>query len=132
MASTMLITQKMGFDLNIQAHLSVCQDTGRLFYYDRAFQKRYELTDLQVPQEHRHFLSMSGRHLVLYVEDLASRDYSSTHVSHFLEYFPAWEEIQDEELFQKYGWTEEDHNAFHAALEWLSRQDIMYHVTLSY
>ena len=119
----------MGFDLSISCSLSLCHQTGMMFFYKSDFTKEYVIPNIIVPEQFRRFLKQRGHHLGLYTSRVT--DGYSTSVDNFLDKFPDWAEILEDEDYDD-RWTEEDHNLFKEALEWLMKQPVGFMVEWSF
>jgi hypothetical protein len=111
----------MGFDLYISCSISICHETGKLFFYRNDFTKDYTIPAIVVPEEYRRFIKQRGYHLQLYTSRVT--DELSTSVENFLDKFPDWPEILEDEDYQDF-WKESDHNLFKETLAWLAKQEI--------
>ncbi len=122
----------MGFDLFISASFPLCWETGLMFEYNDDLTKTYNINNVRVPQHLRRFVKQRGRHLALYTSRLT--DEYSTDADNFLEKFPEWSEILEDDEYEDYKdfWTEEDHNLFKETLAWLVGQKINAIVSWSY
>ena len=114
----------MGFDLYISCSIRVCHETGRLFFYRNDLTKDYTIPAVVVPEPFRRFLKQRGYHLRLYTSRVT--DELSTSVENFLDKFPDWSEILEDEDYENYEdvWEESDHNLFKETLAWLAKQEI--------
>jgi hypothetical protein len=111
----------MGFDLYISCSIRVCHETGKLFFYRNDLTKDYTIPTIVVPEEYRRFIKQRGYHLRLYTSRVT--DELSTSVENFLDKFPDWPEILEDEDYQDF-WKESDHNLFKETLAWLAKQEI--------
>ncbi len=125
----------MGFDFSIQVRvLTVCQETGKAFVFQTTkdgFCKRY-IQDVIVPEEHRPYTFLCGRLYHLYTREVSNADSHSCDIKELLDVFPSWEDLEDENLVIEWKWTQEDHNAFRAALDWFSQQKDVFYARWSY
>ena len=119
----------MGFDLSISCCLSLCHQTGTMFFYKSDFTKEYVIPNIVVPEQFRRFLKQRGHHLGLYTSRVT--DEYSTSANNFLDKFPDWAEILEDDDYDD-RWTEEDHNLFKEALEWLVEQPVGFIVEWSF
>ena len=122
----------MGFDLYISCSIRVCHETGKLFFYRNDLTKDYTIPTIVVPEEHRRFIKQRGHYLRLYT--LRVTDELSTSVENFLDKYPDWSEILEDEDYENYEdfWEESDHNSFKDALTWLAKQEIAFTVSWDY
>ena len=126
----------MGFDFYIQLCLNLCDATGKPYIFNEKSEKDYVLPNIVIPEQHRRFLKLRGRFLHIYTDDLNDHNIFSADVDALLEKFPDWDEIKNDEFYsecvEEYEWTEDDHNKFKAALEWLQNQPYHYSASWSY
>lgn len=122
----------MGFDFNIHMELYMCGHSGKPYYYSRdSFEKIYTIPIIIVPEPHRRFCSGRGHLFGLYIQPFTNT-YSCS-VNTFLDHFPLWEEIVNDTGFHQWAdWTEDDHNAFRAAIVWFTKQDVEFTINWSY
>lgn len=51
----------------------------------------------------------------------------------FLLAYPSWDSVlKDYNKEDLIGWTEEDHNGFKEALEWMAKKNTLFHIRWSY
>jgi len=114
----------MGFDLFISVSFPLCPESGLMYDYNEDLTKTYNLNNVRVPQHLRRFLKQRGHHLALYTSRIT--DEYSTGADNFLDKFPDWIEIADDNDYEDYKdfWTEEDHNLFKETLAWLVGQKV--------
>ena len=114
----------MGFDLTISVCFLLCPETGLMYEYNDDLTKTYNINNVRVPEHLRRFVKQRGRHLRLYTSRVT--DEYSTGADNFLDKFPEWSEIADDNDYEDYKdfWTEEDHNLFKETLAWLVDQKI--------
>lgn len=124
----------MGFDISISMNLYMCSKTGKPYYLNRnkEYTKVYDIPSIVVPVEHRRFCADNGHIYAMYVE--TAGDILQCEVDTLLEEFPSWNDIVSDPTYENHEdyWTEVDHDAFHAALSWFSKQDIVFTVNWSY
>lgn len=122
----------MGFDLYISCSIRVCHETGKLFFYRNDFTKDYTIPAIVVPEEYRRFLKQRGHYLRMYTSRVT--DEFSTSVENFLDKFPDWSEILEDEDYEEYSefWKESEHNLFKETLAWLAKQEIGFIVSWDY
>ena len=122
----------MGFDLYISCSIRMCHETGKLFFYRNDLTKDYTIPAIVVPEEYRRFLKQRGHYLRLYT--LRVTDELSTSVENFLDKFPDWSEILEDDDYENYEdfWEESDHNSFKETLAWLAKQEIGFMVSWDY
>lgn len=135
--STTTKPSSMGFDLFIQLHMNIHLGTGLPFLYKiRGTQVVTELYDpetYRVPEEHRKYLTQRGSHFHHYIQDFVDNHTNNTDASTFLMCYPSWESIKEEcNEDELAGWTEEDHNGFRKALEWMKGTSAPFMVYWSY
>jgi hypothetical protein len=122
----------MGFDFFIELCIHLCEETGRPYVYSSNFEKVYELPTLPVvPEVHRRFLKLRGRIFHLYTYDYNEK----ADVNSILDTFPTWEEVKESGYYEDYteaDWSEADHAAFRAALEWFAKQPFSFQASWSY
>jgi hypothetical protein len=118
----------MGFDLEISCRLRLCHQTGTMFFYKSDLTKEYVIPNIVVPEQFRRFINQHGYYLRLYTSQ--STD-GATSADNFLDKFPEWTEILKDNDYEE-SWTEEDHNLFKEALEWLVKQPIGFIVSWSF
>jgi len=116
----------MGFDLYISCSISVCNETGKLFFYRNDLTKDYTIPAIVVPELFRRFLKQRGYHLRLYTSRIT--DELSTSVENFLDKYPDWSDIWEDDDYEEL-WKESDHNLFKDALTWLAKQEISFIVS---
>lgn len=121
----------MGFDLVIELSLQMCPETGKPFYYDRNFEKVYELPELTIPDELKNYLQQRGHYLHAYTEGFNEQEIFDTDLHSFMEEFPCWEEVKEHPNYDDM-WAEEDHTKFENLLTYLSSCPASYRVTWSY
>jgi hypothetical protein len=114
----------MGFDLFISVSFLLCPETGLMYEYNDDLTKNYNINNVRVPEHLRRFLKQRGHHLSLYTSRVT--DEYSTGADNFLDKFPEWSEILDDDEYDDYKdrWTEEDHNLFKETLTWLLSQKV--------
>jgi hypothetical protein len=119
----------MGFDLYISCSISVCHETGKLFFYRNDLTKNYTIPAVVVPELFRRFLKQRGYHLRLYTSRIT--DELSTSVENFLDKYPDWSDIWEDDDYEEYEeiWKESDHKLFKDALTWLAKQEISFIVS---
>ncbi len=125
----------MGFDFFISMVFNVCPSMGRPYYINSKWEKEYDLSTLEVPEEYRKFFQLRGHFLHAYTEDWNDKDIFNVHLEDFLEEFPSWETVK--EWLEQHGydqdeWPEADHKAFKACLEWCVEQSVNFYVYWSY
>ena len=89
----------MGFDLYISCSIRVCHETGKLFFYRNDLTKDYTIPAIVVPEEYRRFIKQRGYHLRLYTSRVT--DDLSTSVENFLDKFPDWSDIWEDDDYEK-------------------------------
>ena len=129
--SIVFIYSKMGFDINIEMILSMCEETGKPFYYGKGFERIYELPILEVPQELQEYLVGRGPIFHAYTDHFNYENRYNVSVKEFLEDYPSWLSVQEEYPSHNY-WLEEDHNKFKELLEWCEKQKVSFRVSWSY
>ena len=128
----------MGFDLYIRCELMLCPDSGKPYCFgkdsDNNLTRIYDLSFITIPKEHRRFLKLRGSFLHVYTTNLMdSSDIYYTPVNEILEKYPTWADVQEFDSELDDSWTEDDHNAFQKALEWLVNDSFVeYQVHWSY
>ena len=128
----------MGFDLFIRCEMMLCPETGKPFCYgtDTAnnFTKIYDLSSITVPEEHRRFLQLRGSIFHAYTTALLeSDDNLDMPVLEMLEKYPTWEDVKAHDPDCETYWTENDHNVFQKALEWMATDSfVQYRAHWSY
>lgn len=129
----------MGFDINVTLTLQMCKKTGKPFYYGRNketgyLEKLYGLPSVEVPPHLVQYLVGRGHHFYSYTKTLEVEDLGfNVSAGTFLQYYPSWEDVQqDEEYSDENGWEEEDHNNFKALLEWCENSGLDFNVSWSY
>lgn len=122
----------MGFDLNINLTLSMCEETGDAYLgygkVDGKLQKIYYDREKHcVPKHLRPYLTQRGRYLSHYTWDIEQEDcMMEASVEKFYEAFPNWDDIKDEEEIAKWEITEDDHNKFFELIKWLYDMEMKY------
>jgi hypothetical protein len=120
----------MGFDIYIHCSFNICKDTGKLYYY-KGLNKVYDMPE-PVPEEYREFVKMRGHVFGIYTKLVT--DWTSTSVENFLDKYPNWCDILDDDDFEDISsyWCESHHIRFYEALKWFSKQDISYTISWDY
>lgn len=120
----------MGFDLYIGLTLPMDDKTGLPYVYDiDNSRKPFDPLDFIVPEKHRERLKQRGHIFHYYVRDIIDgSDTMNTSTAAFLEKYPDWDDIKksmdlDGEDEESYDWSENDHNKFKEALDWLSSKE---------
>ena len=128
----------MGFDLDIRHNLQIDPTSGLPVVYvynpstNSTMKTPYIPEDYKVPEEFCKYLTQQGSQFRYYIAPFHS---STTEIdaSVFLYYYPMWEDVVkyhgDYELD---GWSEEDHNGFKKALEWMATKNYVFTVHWSY
>lgn len=111
----------MVFTISINCTFNICADTGRHFYYTGRGEKIYDMPQV-IPGVHREYVNMSGDVFEIYTRLVT--DETSTSVDNFVDKYPDWTDIEAEDYTAD--WSEEKHNGFYRALEWLAEQKICY------
>ena len=106
-------TIQMGFDMMIELHLSMCPTNGKPYAWKDSDKVYVDLNDYIIPEEYRKWIQLRGSHLYAYIQ-WCDESTTSCEIAYFLEFFPEWEEVDEHDW-----WTEEDHRAFKATLEYL-------------
>jgi hypothetical protein len=125
----------MGFDFSIELCLRLCATTGKPYTYGPSFRKNYELPTVEVPEKHRRFLQLRGSIFHAYTEFYNENDIYQVPVDGLLDAFPSWETVKESSWYEDYeeeDWSEADHNAFKAALEWFVAQPFSFQASWSY
>lgn len=121
----------MGFDLYIQLKMMMCPETGKPFYYGKNFEKVYEVPEFTIPEPLRKYLVGRGRHFFPYIHPLNARDRMEADLEEFLENYPEWREVVEDEYYDE-SWTMEDHDTFADLLEYLHTLPCSFSVSWSY
>lgn len=128
----------MGFDLDIRLDLHIDSDTGLpvVYVYDpstnSSMKVPYNPEDYKVPEEFCKYLQQRGSQFHYYIAFFGS---STTEIdaSAFLHYYPKWEDVvKYHSEYELGGWSEEDHNGFKKALEWMATKNYVFNVHWSY
>jgi hypothetical protein len=129
----------MGFDFAIQLSVSICDETGKPYYYGKdpetnRFRKIYALPDVIVPEEHRRFLKQRGGIYHIYTQYFNEYDIYQVDIHTFLRQFPKWETVKEHDLYSSHEdyWNEDEHAALLGALHWFAIQGESYSVSWSY
>ena len=128
----------MGFDINIMMELYMCPASGKPYYYGknketRKIEKVYELPNILVPGKMCEYLVGRGHIFHAYTAHFNEKEIFNVSVEEFLEEFPSWEEVMENEFYSDEGyWLEEDHLGFQRTLEWCSEQEVCFRVCWSY
>jgi len=124
----------MGFDINILMTLTMCEKTGKPYYYGKKGERTYELPNIVVPEGLCSYLVGRGRIFHAYTEYFNQDDIYNTSVDRFLEHYPSWEEVKKHSSYEgsEYYWTEKDHDNFRLLLEWCEHQEVPFRVDWSY
>jgi len=131
---------RMGFDIMIDVRFHVCDITGKPFYYKydkktNSSSRIYEMPSFEVPKELRKYLVGRGHLFHAYTDSFNERDVFEACADQFLEYFPTWEQVMENENFRDdipEFWNEDDHNNFKKLIEWCTVQDFTFQVSWSY
>lgn len=121
----------MGFDLYIHLKLMMCPIKGKPFYYGKNLEKIYEILDFSVPEDIRSYLVGRGHHFFAYLRFLDYSEQTEVDLEPFLENYPEWREILEDEAYESY-WTQEDHNKFAELLEYLHELPYPFSISWSY
>ena len=121
----------MGFDINIEMVLHVCNKTGKPYYYGKNFERIYEIPPITVPEHLREYLEGRGPVFHAYTGHFNAQDIYNVTTYGFLQQYPTWDSVQEEYEDHEY-WTEEDHNKFKELLEWCNKQSVVFRVSWSY
>lgn len=122
----------MGFDLFIHLKLTMCENTGKPYYFDKSLVKKYDYPEINIPEELRKYLYGRGHFFHAYVDPIEDQDIGfEVDVCEFLDSFPDWKEVTEHDRYDDY-WTEEDHNNFKALLECLESLPYPFSVSWSY
>jgi hypothetical protein len=116
----------MGYHITIQQSVSICRKTGKPYYIGPNCEVIYGFQDITVPEEHRRFLHEKNTVYHAYKPSESVADAVDTVYADF----PSWEYVQEQfgGKTSDYEWTEEDHKAFYAALEWFASHKSCYFV----
>ena len=106
----------MGFDMMIQLHFNICPTTGEPYSWLPTGKVYIDIKDYIIPEEYRKWVELRGSHLHSYIQ-WCEGSTMSCELDYFLHFFPEWEEIDEYDW-----WTEEDHEEFKAALEYLVKR----------
>lgn len=121
----------MGFDINIDMIMHMCEHTGKPYYYGKDLNRVYEIPTLEVPQELKEYFVGRGPVFHAYTSHFNMEDRYSASVYEFLEHYPSWKEVQEDYEDHDY-WTEDDHKKFKQLLEWCQTQRPSFRVSWSY
>lgn len=129
----------MGFDINITMELYMCPASGKPYYLkwnkeQKNYEKIYDIPQLIVPAKMCEYLEGRGHIFHAYTEKFNSEERYNVSVDEFLEEYPTWADVVDNDLYRDEGyyWSEEDHEGFKRLLEWCLEQDVPFRVVWSY
>lgn len=129
----------MGFDINIEMVLHMCNKTGKPYYYNYSKEigltRMYEIPSIEVPEHLRKYLVGRGTFFHAYTESFNLQDIYQTSADQFLEDYPSWTEITTHDSFSEHTldyWKEDDHIKFKELLKWCVAQGISFQVSWSY
>ena len=124
----------MGFDINIQMVLQMCNQTGKPYYYNKKFERVYTMPSMTVPKELVPYFTERGPVLYAYTELFNKDERYSVDVEEFLEHYPSWDTIQEHSSYEgcEDWWTEDYHKNFKKLLEWCMAQDVTFRISWSY
>jgi hypothetical protein len=115
----------MGFDWQIYIHVRTDSKTG-LPVVGWVNPVPYNPQDYIVPEYYREFLTMRNGFLRSYTKE-AEQDMNTTQlpVNELVGYFPEWSKVEEEwgDDLELNDWTEEIHNLFKEALEWMASKE---------
>ena len=123
----------MGFDLVIQVRFFICENTGKLYYYQReGFDRIYGVPEMNIPEKWWKYIKLRGNIFQAYVEYFELRDKNSIDVSELNDNYPIWWDVRDSVDYEdgwEHEWTEKDHKEFREFIKWCSKQDIPFFVS---
>ena len=119
----------MGFDLFVYLKLMMCPETGKPYYFGPKLEKIYGVPEFVIPKNLRDYLQGRGHHFFAYLRFLDYSERTEVDLAEFLENYPEWEEVLNDESYEDY-WSEEDHVNFKNLLNYL--KNLGYPFTLSW
>jgi hypothetical protein len=128
----------MGFDLYINLILHLDPETGLpyVYVYDAKRQtlvkRAYSPEEHRVPEQYRKYIYQRGHHFHAYIQPFLEHT-TMTDAIQFLLSYPSWDSVLKEcgsELMDC--WTEDDHNGFKEALEWMHMKEWLFLIRWSY
>lgn len=129
-----LLSFQMGFDINIEMVLRMCNQTGKPYYYNKKGECVYEMPSITVPKELVPYFTERGHVFYAYTEFFNDKERYSVYVEDFLEHYPSWDAVQGHSSYDgcEDWWTEDYHINFKKLLEWCIEQDITFRISWSY
>lgn len=108
--------------MTIQLHLQICPATGKPYVWGNATGARIyiDISTYVLPERFRKWCQARGRQFHAYIESFDTTNDSMDPVS-FLHSFPSWEHVRAS-LGDDNEWTEDDHNEFKAAVEYMAER----------
>jgi hypothetical protein len=124
----------MGFDINIEMVLRMCNKTGRPYYLNKTYEPVYTMPSLTIPKELIPYFTERGPVFHAYTEYFNLQERYTVCVEEFLEHYPSWDTVQEHLSYEECEdwWTEDYHDNFRKLLEWCVDQDFTFQVSWSY
>jgi hypothetical protein len=126
----------MGFTMVITINVNINPKNGFPFIWynnNGAIDKKpYIPEEHEIPEMYRRFIELQGHHFRAYIYPFEKVD--QVGVDDFLEYYPEWEFVKTENGLTsefKY-WTQEDHNLFRCALQWMCSNSLVSAFSISW
>ena len=123
----------MGFDLFIHMSFMMCPTSGKPYYFNDEFERKYDMPTIEIPENLRKYLYGRGSHFHVYTKRFIRRGLSEVDVDDFLEKYPSWRKYKNSDSSEENQyWTREDHKNFKNLLRFLANQEVSFTVSWSY
>jgi hypothetical protein len=124
----------MGFDINIEMVLYMCNKTGKPYYYNKNSERIYEMPSVTVPKELVPYFTERGSVFHAYTEIFNEEERYNVSIEEFLEHYPSWDAVQEHSCYDgcEEWWVEDYHINFKKLLEWCMKQDVTFRISWSY